>query len=266
MAASAYYRSVALLVVTAVAGCTEIYSPSAPDRNWTSVETARFTLLVRPGSFCKSAAPILGESLEDQYDNALSVLGLAASGRITLFLYNSPSEASPPLGSDRSGVAFPETGAVHATCVPPLNDGLKSLLNHEINHVIVNRALGRAGTYFMNEGLASALVSDHIAPIGPTYLFAWAASNRNLLIPITTLVDDDRWQASPEQAAYNTGASFLAWLIQQHGRDRLKQIYQARSSEIAQRVSAVYGKRLEALEADWLAFVGSRRAGLPTKN
>jgi hypothetical protein len=237
-----------------VIGCNSVYWPTAPDSNWTIHDTARFSLYTRPGSFCRTVVDELGDIVEDQYDHAARTLGVPSSSRISIFLYNSGAEVSPPLPSDRSGVAFPHTAAVHAVCVPPLDDNLASLITHEVNHVVIVQGLGTAGTSFMNEGLASALISERRSPIGPSFLYAWTGSRRNQLPSIASLADDARWSSSSE-FGYKTSASFLAWLLEQYGRERLTQLYPARSAEIAERTEALYGKSLQELEGEWLAFL-----------
>jgi hypothetical protein len=240
----------------AVAGCNSLYWPTAPDANWTIHDTPRLSLYVRPGSFCESVAEAVGEVLEDQYDHATSILALRSTGRVAMFLYNAGSELTPPLPSNHSGVAFPHTGAVHAACVPPLDDNLRSLLTHELNHVIIGQGLGQAGTSFMNEGLASAITSERLSPIGPSFLYAWTRSRRAELPSIATLADDSRWSSSSE-LGYKTSASFLAWLLERYGHERLRQVYYARSGELAQRTSSTYGTSLEQLEAEWHSFLAA---------
>lgn len=73
-----------------------------------------------------------------------------------------------PLPSPRSGVAFPETNAVHAVCVAPHDDNLRALLTHEANHVIMQNGLGRAGTGLMNEGLATAVARVDLESVRAT--------------------------------------------------------------------------------------------------
>ncbi len=60
---------------------------------------------------------------------------------------------------------------LRAVCVPPLDPNLFGLLAHEANHVIVQNALGRPGTYFVNEGLASAVLSERFGAL-PESLYA----------------------------------------------------------------------------------------------
>ncbi|HSL22268.1 MAG TPA: DUF2268 domain-containing putative Zn-dependent protease [Vicinamibacterales bacterium] len=249
--------SVLAFVIAAAlsAACNTIYGPTSPDRNWVVHDTQRFALYARPGSFGEESAAALGAILEDQYTDVLAMMELRSSARVSVFLYNSRSQLNPPLPSDRSGVAFPETNAVHVVCVPPLDDNLQSLLAHEANHVIVQNGMGRAGTSFMNEGLASALVSERHAAIGRTFLYSWARRQTGPLPAIADLSDDSKWSSSSD-VGYKTSASFLAFLLERHGVTRLKQLYYASSSEFGTRAQQIYGRSLQDLEGEWLAFLG----------
>jgi hypothetical protein len=131
-----------LMIVVAVlgSGCNAILGPSQPDDNWTSHDSARFTLHARPGSFASEQAGYLAEVLEDQYDTALRMLGAQYGGRISGFLFASAAERD--VRFDRSGTAYPATESFAAVCVPPLDDGLLGLLAHEANHVVIWNALG----------------------------------------------------------------------------------------------------------------------------
>jgi hypothetical protein len=248
---------VVLAAAALLSGCEQVYGPTAPSREWQAYDTARFTLFTRPATFCESAAASLGEVLEDQYSYATSALHLSAGPRISMFLYNSRQDVTPVLPSDRSGVAFPETNAVHAVCVAPLDDNLKSLLLHEANHVVMQNALGRPGTSFVNEGLASAVMSERYGLIGPTFLYGWTDRNRSQVPRLADLVDDAKWSSSSD-VGYKSSASFLAFLLDRDGPDPLRQLYYARSADFAARSLEIYGRPLEALEQEWLAFVGVR--------
>lgn len=244
-------RAIVLASVTvAAAGCEAVYSPTTPTANWVAYESARFILYARPGSFCASQAASLAQVLEEQYTYATTTFQIAAGGRISMFLYPDGREMDPPLGAS-SGVAFPETNAVHATCVGPDGPSLWSLLSHEANHVIMQNGLGRAGTSFMNEGLASALVLERQDFMGAGWAHRWVRANRSRTVHVTDMADDSKWSGAND--AYQSSASFLAFLLERYGAAALKQIYHARSSEIARRAQEVYGKSLEALEAEWLA-------------
>ena len=247
-------RVTVLAVAIASAGCETVYGPTSPSAEWATFDSASYTLYARPGSFCAAESARLAEVLEHQYAHAAALLNIPIGGRISMFLYNAGSEVKPPLPGTRSGVAFPDTNAVHAVCTPPNDIDLRALLMHEANHVIMQNGLGRAGTSFMNEGLASALVSDAYGDAGPALLRRWAANNRARLIPLATLADDSKWDSNSNDG-YRTSASFLAYLLDRYGPAPLKQLYYARSQDFARRVQEIYGKSLEVLEAEWLSAI-----------
>lgn len=242
--------AVAVMGLLIGSGCEAVYGPTSPSVEWAAFESPRYILNARPGSFCESQAAALADVLEEQYTHTVAALQIEMGGRIAMFLYNSGGELNPPLPSARAGVAFPETNAVHAVCFAPLDNDLRALLTHEANHVIIQNGLGRAGTSFMNEGLASALVSERFGEIGPTLLHRWVRSNPTRVMAIADLVDDAKWNSNSNEG-YRSSASFLAFLIERHGASRLKLVYHARSSHLPARMQEVYGMPLAALEAEW---------------
>jgi hypothetical protein len=245
-------RAVILALSLGAGACETVYGPTSPSTSWVSYQSARFTLYARPGSFCASQSAALAQVLEDQYTYATTVLGITPGGNISMFLYPDGREMNPPL-QPSSGVAFPETNAVHAVCAPGNGSSLWSLLSHEANHVIMQNGLGRAGTSFINEGLASALVLEREPGMGVAFRHQWVRANRARVPRVASMADDDQWNGS--QDSYHASASFVAFLIDRYGAAALKQVYHARSSEFARRVQEVYGKPLETLEAEWQAAI-----------
>lgn len=130
---------------------------------------------------------------------------------------------------------------------------------HEANHVIMQNALGRPGTSFVNEGLASAVMSERYGPIGRTFLYGWTFRNRSQVPRLADLIDDAKWSSSSDMG-YKTSASFLAFLLDRDGPERLRQLYYARSADFAARLLEIYGRSVESLEQEWLAFVSGRGA------
>ena len=237
-----------------VSACDVAYGPTSPTAEWSTHESARFTVHAKPGSFADANAAAMIEILDDQYAATSQQFGFPDGQHVWVFLYNRGSELTPPLPEARAGVAFPDTNALHAVAAAPLDDDLRTLLAHELNHVVLNNGLGRAGTSFMNEGLASAVISEHFAPIGRTALLEWARSHRARVRKVSDLIDDSKWDSNSYDG-YQTSASFLAFLIDRYGVAALRRVYYARSSEFAARVAEIYGKPLEALEAEWLATI-----------
>jgi hypothetical protein len=106
----------------------------------------------------------------------------------------------------------------------------------------------------MNEGLASALISEDTAVIGRTFLFQWTRTNMARLPRLADLIDDGRWDSN-SMLGYSASASFLAYLFDRYGAAALRQVYYARSGSFAARAAESYGKPLDALEAEWRAAV-----------
>ena len=235
-----------------LAGCNRVLGPTSPDANWRVVDTAHFALHVRPGSFGERSAATLGEVLDDQYEVTLQLLQAQYGGRISGFLYNDAADAK--LQAEHSGTAFPDTGAFEATVTPPLDENLFALVAHEANHVVIIGAIGRAGTYMLNEGLASALLSERHHALGRHYYYGWTKTHRSGLPALATLANDGEWNHVAQNVAYSASASFLGYLLDTAGPANLRQLYYARSGEFEQRFAQIYGRTLREAEAAWLAF------------
>lgn len=250
-------RAVAVGFFT-LAGCNSILGPTPTDNNWRTQVQGHFTFYVRPGSFAEANLTTLSEVLEDQFSTTVARLGLRYQGHITVFLHNSGADAGfgdDGGAGDHSGVAYPETETVKTVAVSPLSGNLFSLLSHEVNHVIIRNGLGRPGTTFMNEGLASAVLSEKFHALGPTYYYRWAAERRSQLPRLRDLIDDEKWKGYPSPTTYSSSASFLAFVIQKYGMTPLKAIYYASSNEFEDVFRGAFGKSLDEVEAEWLAFV-----------
>lgn len=236
--------------------CESVLGPSSLDGDWTAHRSAHFTLQVRPGSFADQNVARLIEVLEDQYGATIARLDLAYAGRVTGVLFPSAAEAGR-LG-ERSGTGYPETESFKAVCTPPLDAGLFALLSHEANHVILWVSLGRAGTSLMREGLPSAVVSETHHSNGPSFLYDWTVRNASRLPPIADLANDDAWEGYPQDVAYNTSGSFLAYLIETYGPVPLKRLHGATSEAFQRRFEDAYGRPLSQAETEWKAFCAAR--------
>jgi hypothetical protein len=243
------------------ASCNALLGPSPTDADWVTSDRGHYTFYVRAGSFAEQSLDTLAAVLEDQFAVTVRAIEGRYDGRIAMFLHNSGAEAgfaSDGNGGNHSGVAYPETETVKTVAVPPLDANLFSLLSHEANHVIVRNSLGREGTSFITEGIASALLSERFHSQGRTFLYHWTAVNRSQLIRLATLVDDGRWNSVSSQFAYNESASFLAYLLDTYGQRPFRAIYSVTSSEFASAFRAAYGMSLESAEEAWIAFCVQR--------
>ena len=241
-----------LAVSLGASACNAVLGPTPRDANWHVVDSAHFALYVRPASFAERSAGTLGTVLDDQYEVTLRLLDAKYDGRINGFLYDSAADAS--LQSDRSGTAFPDTNAFEAVAAPPLDSNLLALVAHEANHVIIVDALGRAGTFMLNEGLACALLSERYHWLGKHYYYAWTKAHRAEIPAIARLADDSQWTQIDQSVAYAAAGSFLAYLLDVYGPARLRQLFYAGSDGFSDRFAEIYGRPLPAVEEEWLAF------------
>src|SRR6185436_92357 len=192
-------------------GCHAILGPSEIDANWKVIDSPHFAFHVRPGSYAEQNITTLIDVLEDQYAFALTALDIRYAGRISLFLYNNASDAGEPNGFERSGTAYISTEAARAIVSPPLETTF-GLIAHESNHVIQYVGIGPPATSFMNEGLASAVMSERYHE-GKSFLYSWTARNEARIPALSDLVDDGKWEEVDSQVAYNASASFLVYML-----------------------------------------------------
>lgn len=245
-----------------LAACNPILGPTKVDSAWVTIERGRFTFNVRSGSFAEQSIDTITTVLDDQFVASVRALDLRYDGHITFFLYTSGADAGfgdDPMGGNSSGVAYTMTETVKTAVLPPLDGGRLSLLQHEMNHVIFFNGLGSAGTSFVTEGLASALLSERFHSSGPTFFHRWAATHRGQLVRLAELVDDDRWRSSDSQVAYNSSASFLAYLVETYGSAPLRRIYQASSADFGRAFRDTYGVTLDTAETAWHRFLETGR-------
>jgi hypothetical protein len=255
---AARFARAALVVALACGGygCHNILGPSEIDSNWKVFDSPHFAIHVRPGSYAEQNIGALVDVLEDQYAFALAALDIRYAGRISIFLYASAADADDQ--SDRSGTAYPDTEVARAIVSPPLETTF-GLIAHESNHVIQQNGVGPPATSFMNEGLASAIMSERYHPGGKSFLYPWTARNDARIPPMTELVDDGKWDDTDSQVAYNASASFLAYTLDLGGPDRLKQLQTVRSSDFAARFQQLFGKPLDQADREWRAFCATFR-------
>lgn len=255
---AARFARAALLATLAWAGsgCHPILGPSEIDANWKVFDSPHFAVHVRPGSYAEQNINTVIAVLEDQYEFSLVALDIRYAGRISVFLYASAADGDEQ--SERSGTAYPDTEVARAIVSPPLETTF-GLISHEANHVIQQNGIGPPATSFMNEGMASAIMSERYHPGGKSFLYPWTALNDARIPPITDLVDDGKWDDTLSQIAYNASASFLAYTLDLGGPARLKQLQTVRSSEFANRFQQIYGKSLDQADREWRAFCATFR-------
>lgn len=141
--------------------------------------------------------------------------------------------------------------------------------NHEVIHLYTS-TIGRA-VPLLNEGIAVAYQVDPVrGDMAPRWnnrhvhdvMAGWRREGR--LVALDQLLTVDGWRAVDSQVAYPEAGSFVRYLLDVHGgfgplREILSRSTQADAPDVARRhLEAVYGRSLDALEAEWLAMLGGR--------
>jgi hypothetical protein len=143
--------------------------------------------------------------------------------------------------------------------------------NHETIH-LYSSTIGRMTPLF-NEGLAVAFQVD---PVRGDMTPRW--NNRHVhdiavslratgrLVPLASLLTIDGWRGVDSQVAYPVAGSFVRYLLDvQGGIAPVRQLFTGSTQAdppalVRSKFEASYGRSLDALETDWLAFLEARRS------
>ena len=152
--------------------------------------------------------------------------------------------------------ADPGTYAIHT--IWPID-------NHEVVHLFTS-TWGSPGA-LINEGMAVAFQVDP----GRDLIARWSGTplhdltrqfrQQGRFVPLASLTESASWRSQDPNVAYPESGSFMRWLIDEYGLDRIRALYARTtgSNEAAAGVraafQAVYGQSLDELEQAWVAFL-----------
>jgi hypothetical protein len=137
---------------------------------------------------------------------------------------------------------------------------------HETVHALTD-LLGQPSDFF-NEGIAVALAMDPLNNRSvalwnntPIHDFARQSRSAGSLVSPTTALTTERFRTHPQEVSYPAAGSFVSFLIERDGQASLNEFFrraagrQETEAAIRERVVAVWGKSIETLEQEWLAFL-----------
>jgi tetratricopeptide (TPR) repeat protein len=215
-------------------------------------ETEHFRIIYPRGK-PKEQVDRLARDAEFRYSQVRAFLGGAPDSPIRLYLYRSPEEKLALVGAAHTQFAKPWRLEIHLNDAPFPNPTLK----HELAHAMaapfgsgpfrVTSTFGIWPVMGIVEGLAVA-ADDAVDELS---LHEWAAAMRQqkLAPDVTSLFRFDSFYANPAPRAYVLAGSFLRYLADTHGSEKLRQLY-ARGD-----FQSTYQRSLDALAADWGAFL-----------
>ncbi|MGA9525752.1 MAG: hypothetical protein WBV82_30115, partial [Myxococcaceae bacterium] len=195
----------------------------------------------------------LERDLEFRWEQLSKFLGDAPKDKLNVYVYRSAEEKARLVGAGGTQFAKPWQLALH------INDARfpHPVLKHELLHVMAApfgngpfRATARFGVWTQMavvEGLAVAGENR----VDDLTLHQWAAAmRRNALGPdIRMLFSVDGFYRVAASRAYTTAGSFLRFLADSYGTERLRSLY------LDGDFLRAYGKPLDALATEWELWI-----------
>ena len=243
----------AAIAVTACGGS----SPTSPTQSLTAtMESAHFSYHYAPGD-----SPLDEARQEAHYAWAVAELGVELTQKIVYNKYTGRSHMASITGTfGTNAFAEPEIFTIHT---------MFSFDNHETVHVY-SALIGRPSDFF-KEGLAVAFqtdpsVGDFESRFNGQQVHEATADYRrlNLVPPLDQIVETKGFRSiSDSTMSYRIAGSFVRFLLDRFGTDRVKEFFRISGSSdnrtvIGQRFEAAFAQTLEAAEASWLASLPAR--------
>ncbi|MFL5322260.1 MAG: hypothetical protein ACJ790_21565 [Myxococcaceae bacterium] len=215
-------------------------------------ETEHFTLIYPRGK-SKDELERLARDVEFRYSQIKAFLGAAPEGKLRVWIYRSADEKQLLVGAANTQFAKPWRLELHVNDAPFPHGVLK----HELTHVMA--AVAGSGPFKVTsrfgvwthigivEGLAVA--SDN--PVSELTLHQFAAGMRKqkLMPDVRKLLSPTGFYAAPASRAYTVAGSFLRWLADQHGAEKLRALYAHGDFD------GTYGQSLPQLADEWEKFL-----------
>ncbi|OJH39433.1 hypothetical protein [Cystobacter ferrugineus] len=188
--------------------------------------------------------------LEFRHAQLARFLGRVPEGRIRVWLYATDDEKQRLVGAGRTQFAKPWRQELHING----RDYPHPTLKHELAHVMAApsgsgpfRVTTRLGVWPLMGVIEGMAVAADNPVQGDLTLDEWAAGmRRQKLAPdIRKLVGPEGFYQSAPARAYTLVGSFLRYLADTHGPDKLRLLYAHADFE------ATYGRPLDALATEW---------------
>lgn len=214
----------------------------------------RNVVLIHPrGLSSKEVARALGD-LEFRFAQISDFIGGAPPGPVTVWWYRSAEDKQRLVGAAHTQFAKPWRREIH------INDSgfPHPVAKHELAHALLAplgaapfgvtaRFFGLSPHVGIIEGMAVA--ADN--PVDDLSLHEWTAAmkKQSMLPDVRTLLEPQGFYSAPAARAYTTAGSFLRWLADTRGPEKLRALYRDGDFE------RVYGVGLPVLASEWEAFL-----------
>jgi hypothetical protein len=245
-------------IVLAAAACSNspgALSPTGPSQATQTLpavaETANYV-------FRASEGDTVYADVQESYHAWLTVaLGEAPRQKIAYTKYLSRAHMQATIGVGNTNAwADPAAYAVHT--IWPSD-------NHEVVHLLTSR--WGSPVALVNEGLAVAFqvdpARDQIPRWSGTPLHDLTRQFRQQgrFVPLDSVIETASWRGQDPNVAYPESGSFMRWLIDQYGIDRVRNLYARASGPneaaggVRSAFATVYGQSFDDLARAWLDFL-----------
>jgi hypothetical protein len=214
----------------------------------------------------KSAASVeaLLRDCEFHLADVARALDVRPPARVTVYVYRSAEEKRRLVGASGTEYAKPWLRELHLVDAPLPHP----LLRHELVHVVgAEIARGPLGVparalVLVSAGLVEGLAAALETPRGRFTVHEWSRAARDLGFSpdVARIVGPAGFYAEPPARAYTAAGSFLAFLLDRYGAEKVRAAY--RTGEVARAM----GVPLPALAEEWARFLAGVEAppGLAT--
>jgi tetratricopeptide (TPR) repeat protein len=192
-----------------------------------------------------------------RYERLAERFGRPHPTRIESYIYANSKQKRRLMGADKVYIAKPWLGQIH---LHELSYGGR-VLEHELVHVFaasyapgplhVTARFGILPHMALVEGLATAIEWDR----GRLTPHQWSAAMDELgfLPKLDRIMGPDGYLNAYGGSAYTAAGSFVRWLMDERGLDRVLQLYGDGDFEVA------FGKPMSVLVTEWTTFLRDRR-------
>lgn len=222
---------------------------AVPDENgWLlDRESKHFVYYTQPGQSIPDWAVELHEFT---YAKVTKHFPVTRATKIKYYKYRSQADLQQALGRPRKGYAHQtdEGSAIHSvySCHP-----------HEVIHAITY-SIGRPPAFF-EEGLAIAYDWQFALDQGDVHALAQRKLALQQLFPLRSILTTSRFQAHNSIISYIEAGSFVKYLIDTYGPDKMQSLVTVPRHSNPQKIEAafeeIYGQSISEMESEWLAFL-----------